>query len=87
MAKAFMRGGYSFRPAEYRTAPAETTVVWRAFRKGDRDFWLADIYPASDGQCWVISQTGFAFDARPSFKEACDLVMARLPREEGEYCG
>lgn len=76
---AFMRGGYSFRPCKFRP---DSVVHWEAHRKGERGSRsMAIIYPASDGVCWSVVVGGLAYDARPSFAAACDLVMARLPIE------
>lgn len=78
MAKAFTRGGYSFRPKSYRQG--DPVDYWAVHRIGDRSYERATIEPASDGQCWIV-YAAQRRDARPSFKEACDLVMSRLPRE------
>lgn len=77
--RAFTRGGYSFRPERYNDS---RPIHFSVYRKGDRSYSLATIYPASDGLCWSVSVPGHVFDCRPSFKAACDLVMARLPITE-----
>lgn len=81
MAKAFTRGGYSFRPGQFAGGGQR---FFEVHRKGTRDRWAsssARIVEATDGKTWCVSVAGLAYDARPSFAEACDLVMARLPRE------
>lgn len=76
---AFTRGGYLFRPARFWPDSPHHFAVRR---RGDHNSHsLAIIYPASDGLCWSVSVAGQAYDARPSFEAACDLVMARLPIE------
>lgn len=80
MAKSFTRGGYSFRPGRYRDG-AGAPEFWDVLRIGSRNFPYATIIPASDGVSYVVSGSGWHYDARPSLKEACDLVMARLPME------
>lgn len=82
MAKAFTRGGYSFRPVVQH----ETLMTgWVVYRKGERGPYAerAFIDPASDGITHTVNMAnvGHRTDARPSLKEACDLVMARLPME------
>lgn len=73
---AFTRGDYSFRPIFLNGRPG-----FNVFRKGDRSFWSneASLQLASDGHCWIVSPRMQCADARPSFKEACDLVMAHMP--------
>lgn len=76
---AFTRGGYSFRPGCYTNGARFFTV----HAKGDRSSFSdkARLVECSDGQTWYVGVGGSAYDARPSFSEACDLVIARLPRE------
>ncbi len=73
---SFMRGSYSFRPLRLNGVPC-----WTAHRKGAGkwDDGVARLSPATDGACWIVSVNNSMIDARPSFREACDLVMARLP--------
>lgn len=79
---AFTRGEYSFRPVRYMPSDNVGWEVWRAgARQGRHASPLAQLYPASDGISWSVQGLSWLADARPSFSEACDLVMARLPRE------
>lgn len=75
---AFIRAGYSFRPITTNGRSG-----WAVYPKGLRDDWSrkATMHIASDQKTWLVDMNMALADARPSFSEACDLVMARLPRE------
>lgn len=73
--KTFTRGGYSFRPGAYASGQRFFSV----HTKGGRNWSdVARLVECSDGKTWYVGVGGDAFDARPSFQEACALVMARL---------
>ncbi len=83
LSRGSIRGGYRFQPAKFWP---DSPVHFEVRRKRSRDSSpLAIIYPASDGVCWSVSVAGQAYDARPSLRQACDLVMARLPIEGRDH--